>query len=496
MPGKYIVALDAGTTSSRAILVDEHGKIIDKTQNEFSQYFPIPGWVEHDPREIWESQLKAYKELLTSRNLDPTEIHAIGITNQRETVILWDRESGEPVHRAIVWQDRRTADLCEDLKSKGHEATFRDKTGLIVDAYFSGTKIKWILDKHPEIRESAESGNIMFGTVDSWLMYNLSGGKSHVTDITNASRTLLFNIHTQEWDNELLEILEIPPAILPEVLESSGLLAETDPELTGVSIPITGCAGDQQSALFGQLCLNKGMVKNTYGTGCFTILNTGDMAVISKNGLLSTIAWKINGKISYALEGSVFVAGALVQWLRDELKIIEKASDIEDLALSAKDNGGITLIPALSGLAAPYWDPYARGGIFGLTRGSNRAHIARAALEAIALRTMEVVNAMKEDSGVDIRELRVDGGASNNDLLMQIQSDLLEIKVTRPAETESTALGAAYLAGLGSGFWNGIEDLNGLWESERIFEPGTETDREKIIYYWKKGIEASRGWTE
>ncbi len=449
---QYILAIDAGTTSSRAIVFDKKGESIGIAQHEFPQYFPKEGWVEHDAIEIWETQLRAIKEVLGGRDISAQAIAAVGITNQRETVVLWDRKTGQPVHKAIVWQDRRTAFICEALKS--HTSTFYNKTGLVLDAYFSGTKIKWILDENPELRQAAEKGELAFGTVDSWLIWNLTDGTTHVTDVTNASRTLLFNIHTLEWDNELLSILDIPKSLLPDVVSCSEIVGVT--KLFGEEIPISGIAGDQQAALFGQMCINEGDVKNTYGTGCFCIMNTGQKAVASNNKMLTTIGYQLNGKITYALEGSIFTAGALVQWLRDQMQIISDASEIETLAKSVENNGGITFVPALSGLGAPYWDPEATGTIIGITRGTQKGHIARAALESIALRTRDIIVEMEKDAATTFKSLKVDGGASNNNLLMQIQADLLTTEVIRPQTTETTALGAAFFAGLAVGFWKNI----------------------------------------
>ena len=486
---KYILSLDAGTTSSRAILFDQKGKQQSISQHEFEQYFPKESWVEHDAIEIWNTQLKAIREVLSQPGIDPTAIAALGITNQRETTIIWDRVTGIPVHKAIVWQDRRTASICESLAT--HQQTFLDKTGLVLDAYFSGTKIQWILDSDPSLRQRAETGELAFGTVDSWLIWNLTGGQTHVTDVTNASRTLLFNIHSLEWDTELLTLLDVPKALLPKVVSSSEVVGTTAKAILGLEIPISGIAGDQQAALFGQLCLAPGDVKNTYGTGCFCIMNTGDKAVVSKNKMLTTIAWQYNGKVSYALEGSVFVAGALVQWLRDQLQMIPSAEAIEALAESVDDNGGVTVIPALSGLGAPYWEPQATGAIMGITRGTKKGHIARAALEAIALRTRDIIIEMQKDAGVHFDSLKVDGGASNNNLLMQIQSNLLEKQVVRPQTTETTALGAAFFAGLAVGFWKNEQELQEIWVSDRVFDPTPNPSNHKTISLWDKRIQNS-----
>lgn len=481
---QYILAIDAGTTSSRAIVFDKKGESIGIAQHEFPQYFPKEGWVEHDAIEIWETQLRAIKEVLGGRDISAQAIAAVGITNQRETVVLWDRKTGQPVHKAIVWQDRRTAFICEALKS--HTSTFYNKTGLVLDAYFSGTKIKWILDENPELRQAAEKGELAFGTVDSWLIWNLTDGTTHLTDVTNASRTLLFNIHTLEWDNELLSILDIPKSLLPDVVSCSEIVGVT--KLFGEEIPISGIAGDQQAALFGQMCINEGDVKNTYGTGCFCIMNTGQKAVASNNKMLTTIGYQLNGKITYALEGSIFTAGALVQWLRDQMQIISDASEIETLAKSVENNGGITFVPALSGLGAPYWDPEATGTIIGITRGTQKGHIARAALESIALRTRDIIVEMEKDAATTFKSLKVDGGASNNNLLMQIQADLLTTEVIRPQTTETTALGAAFFAGLAVGFWKNIEELEKIWKKDMSFSPSNSSQKERILHQWNARV--------
>jgi glycerol kinase len=485
---KYILAIDAGTTSSRAIIFDHKGNTKGIAQYEFTQYFPKESWVEHDGMEIWETQLKAINEVLESSKIKAEEIHAMGITNQRETTLIWDRKTGKPVYKAIVWQDRRTSGICEKLKSEGKEKQFYEKTGLILDAYFSGTKIKWILDQDPKIRKAAEQGKLAFGTIDSWLIWNLTKGQVHVTDVTNASRTLLFNIHTLQWDDELLETLDIPKALLPKVVSSSEKIGETDPSLFGNNIPIAGIAGDQQAALFGQMCISPGDVKNTYGTGCFCIMNTGATPVISKNKMLTTIGYQINGKVNYALEGSVFVAGALVQWLRDQLGMIGDASEIEALAQTVDNNGGVTFIPALAGLGAPYWDPHATGSILGITRGTQKGHIARAAIEAIALRVREIVIEMQKDANTTFKSLKVDGGASNNNLLMQIQANLLEADVIRPQTTETTAIGAAFFAGLATGYWESIESLAEIWSIDQIFSPDSNLSNKKTIDLWNNRI--------
>ena len=481
----YILAVDAGTTSSRAIIFNRNAEIIEIAQFEFNQIFPKEGWVEHDPMEIWDTQLKAIKEVIQKSKIDINEIDSIGITNQRETTVIWEKETGKPVYNAIVWQDRRTASFCDQLVKDNKSELIQNKTGLVIDAYFSGTKIKWILDNNVKIREQANRGELIFGTIDTWLIWNLSKGKYHITDPSNASRTLLYNIKNDTWDEELLKIFDVPKGILPKVVDSSSVSAYVDQEILGRNIPITGIAGDQQSALFGQLCVNPGDVKNTYGTGCFCMMNTGKSSVKSENKMLSTIAWRINGKLTYALEGSVFVAGALIQWLRDKLGIIKEAYEVENLANTVSDNGGITFIPALSGLAAPYWDPYAQGTIFGISRGTENGHIARAALESIALRTRDIIIEMQKDAGIKFTNLKVDGGASNNNLLMQIQSDLLQTNVVRPKITETTALGVAFLAGLATGFWTDISDLNNLWTKDKSFTPNSENDSSQIIDLWE-----------
>ncbi len=484
----YILSLDAGTTSSRSIIFDHKGQTKGLAQYEFTQYFPKESWVEHDGVEIWETQLKAIKEALTNAQIKPEQIQAMGITNQRETTLIWDRNTGKPVYKAIVWQDRRTAHICEELKREGKEKQFYEKTGLLLDAYFSGTKIKWILDQDPKLRTAAENGSLAFGTVDSWLIWNLTQGKVHVTDVTNASRTLLFNIHTLQWDDELLNTLDIPKALLPEVVSCSEKVGVSDPSLFGHPIPIAGIAGDQQAALFGQMCTTAGDVKNTYGTGCFCIMNTGASPVISKNKMLTTIGYQINGTVSYALEGSVFIAGAVVQWLRDQLGIISDSSEIEALAQTVEDNGGVTFIPALAGLGAPYWDAQATGSILGITRGTKKGHIARAALEAIALRVMEIVTEMQKDAHTQFESLKVDGGASTNNLLMQIQADVLKTEVIRPQTTETTALGAAFFAGLATGYWDSVDSLKTIWAFDQKFVPQPSSQTEKTIALWKNRI--------
>ena len=484
----YVLSLDAGTTSSRAILFDQKGNLIAIAQQEFTQIFPKKGWVEHNPNEIWETQVSSVKKVLSMADISPEQIDSIGITNQRETTIIWDRATGIPVFNAIVWQDRRTAKICEGIISQGKSDIFTQKTGLVVDAYFSATKIKWILDQDPELRDRAHDGELAFGTVDSWLIWNLTGGATHVTDATNASRTMIYNIHEHKWDQELLDLLEIPNTLLPNVTNSSEIVGNTDPSILGTSIRIAGIAGDQQAALFGQLCLQPGDVKNTYGTGCFCIMNTGEQAVISKNNMLTTIAWQINNEVTYAIEGSVFTAGALVQWLRDQLQMITTSDDIEALAESVSDNGGVTFVPALAGLGAPYWDPHATGSIMGITRGTNKGHIARAALEAIALRSMDIIIEMQKDAGIDFKSVKVDGGASNNNLLMQIQADFINANVIRPKVTETTALGAAFLAGLATGFWSSVDVLKDLWGEDQFFKPFVSQQTKKTISLWEDRV--------
>ena len=484
----YVLSLDAGTTSSRAILFDQKGNQIAMAQQEFTQIFPKKGWVEHNPNEIWETQVNAVKKVLSKADISPEQVDSIGITNQRETTIIWDRATGIPVFNAIVWQDRRTAKICEGIVSQGKSNIFTQKTGLVVDAYFSATKIKWILDQDPALRDRANDGELAFGTVDSWLIWNLTGGTTHVTDATNASRTMIYNIHEHQWDQELLDLLEIPNTLLPNVTNSSEIVGNTDPSILGTSIRIAGIAGDQHAALFGQLCLQPGDVKNTYGTGCFCIMNTGKQAVISKNNMLTTIAWQINNEVTYAIEGSVFTAGALVQWLRDQLQMITTSDDIEALAESVSDNGGVTFIPALAGLGAPYWDPHATGSIMGITRGTNKGHIARAALEAIALRSMDIIIEMQKDAGIDFKSVKVDGGASNNNLLMQIQADFINANVIRPKVTETTAMGAAFLAGLATGFWSSVDALKDLWGEDQCFKPLVSQQTKKTISLWEDRV--------
>ena len=485
---KYILAIDAGTTSSRAILFDKKGTQIATSQFEFTQIFPKESWVEHDPIEIWETQLKAIKDVVNLAKIGFNEIDSIGITNQRETTVVWNKKTGKPVYNAIVWQDRRTAFICDELNDSGKANIFYDKTGLLLDAYFSGTKIKWILDSDPKIKQAASDGELLFGTIDTWLIWNLTNRTIHATDCTNASRTLLFNIHTLKWDDELLEILKIPNTVLPKVFDSSEKIGCTHSDILGKEIPICGIAGDQQAALFGQMCIEPGDVKNTYGTGCFCMMNTGNIPVKSSNRMLTTIGWKIGDETVYALEGSVFIAGAIVQWLRDQLNIINDASEIENLANSVEDNGGVTFISALAGLGAPYWNPNATGAIMGITRGTQKGHIARAALEAIALRSREIIIEMQKDSGTKFRKLKVDGGASNNNLLMQIQSNLLQTQVIRPKITETTALGVAFFAGLASGFWNSIDEIKGIWEIDKKFDPQVLEKDKIVISNWEARI--------
>lgn len=494
---EYILALDQGTTSSRAIIFDHNGQIKSMAQREFKQIFPQSGWVEHDPNEIWSTQASVAAEATVKIGINGTNIKAIGITNQRETTIVWDRATGEPIYNAIVWQDRRTAAFCDQLKAAGKEELVRSKTGLVIDSYFSGTKIKWILDHVKGAREKANAGELAFGTVDSWLVWKFTRGRVHVTDITNASRTMLFNIRIQQWDDELLALLDIPKSMLPEVKQSSEIYGETATTIFASKIPIAGIAGDQHAALFGQMCIEKAMVKNTYGTGCFMLMNIGKDFIASKNNLLTTVAWKINGEIQYAFEGSIFIAGAAVQWLRDGLGIIQTSADVERLALSVEDTQGVYFVPAFAGLGAPYWKPDVRGTMVGLSRGTNRGHIARATIESIAYQTMDVLKAMEADAGMEIKELRVDGGATANDLLMQFQADLLNCKVIRPTVVETTALGAAYLAGLAVGYWKNVEEIQQLWQSEKAFIPGGDkTAISKGIKGWKRAIHAAQSWND
>jgi glycerol kinase len=488
----YILSIDQGTTSSRSILFDKIGTVVATAQREFTQIFPVPGWVEHDANEIWATQLATIKEVLETAKVAATDIAAIGITNQRETTVVWDRNTAEPIYNAIVWQDRRTAAFCDELKATGIDKLIQQKTGLVVDAYFSGTKIKWILDNVAGARDKAAKGELCFGTVDTWLLWKLTNGQIHATDVSNASRTMLCNIETCQWDGELERIFDIPGNMLPQILGSSEVYGHTTLLDGKTSVPIAGIAGDQQAALFGQICTQPGMVKNTYGTGCFMLMNTGEKRIASQNNLLTTVAWKINGITHYALEGSVFIAGAVVQWLRDGLGIIKTSAEVEELAMKVDTNDGVYVVPAFAGLGAPYWNQHARGTITGLTRGSTSAHIARAAIESIAYQTMDVLKAMEADSGISIKELRVDGGATKNDLLMQFQSDVLNTKVVRPIVTETTALGAAYLAGLAVGFWKSIEELQQQWQVEKIFESGmTEEKRNELTSGWHTAINAA-----
>ncbi len=492
---KYVLALDQGTTSSRAILFDRDARVIGVAQKEFTQYFPRPGWVEHDALEIWETQIGVARDVLQSTGAKAEEVAAIGITNQRETTVIWDRETGKPIHHAIVWQDRRTASICDALKERGLEEQVRRQTGLVIDAYFSATKIKWLLEHVDGTGEKSKSGKLLFGTIDSWLIWNLTGGRNHVTDVTNASRTMLFNIHSLDWSDDLLSELEIPQSLLPQVKGSSEILGYTDESFfDGVRIPISGVAGDQQAALFGQGCLEKGMAKNTYGTGCFMLMNTGSKAVTSSNGLLTTIAWGMDGRVDYALEGSVFIAGAAIQWLRDGLHIINSSEESEYYASKVDDADGVYVVPAFTGLGAPYWDMYARGAVFGLTRGTTREHLIRATLDSLAYQSKDVLEAMEQDAGVPLKTLKVDGGASANQVLMQFQSDILNVKVERPAVIETTALGAALLAGLAAGFWDHgrIAELN---PPDAVFQPrmGEET-REKLYHGWKEAVKRTFNW--
>jgi len=494
---KYILALDQGTTSSRAIIFDKKGNIISSAQKEFTQYFPKPGWVEHDPSEIWSTQAGVAIESITKKGFHVENIEAVGITNQRETVVVWDKKTGTPVYNAIVWQDKRTADYCDELKKQGKEKLIREKTGLVIDSYFSGTKVKWILDNVDGARKKAEAGELILGTIDTWLIWNLTKGNQHVTDVTNASRTLLFNINTMDWDDELLELFSIPKSMLPQVKQSSEIYGHTQSIFYDSHIPISGIAGDQQAALFGQMCTKPGMVKNTYGTGCFMLMNIGEKPIASKHNLLTTVAWKINGKTHYAFEGSVFVAGAVVQWLRDSLKIIRTSADVENLASSVENSDGVYFVPAFVGLGAPHWNQHAQGTIFGLTRGSTDAHIARAAIESIGYQTMDILKAMESDSGISIKELRVDGGASVNNMLMQFQADVLNTSVVRPKIVETTAMGAAFLAGLAVGYWKSHEEIQQIWQTDQRFNPTNErTVIKKDIKGWYKAIDALEYWTK
>jgi len=497
MPSNYILALDQGTTSSRSIVFDHKGNIVSVAQKEFRQIFPQPGWVEHDPEEIWSTQFGTMAEAVAKAGIKMNQIAAIGITNQRETTVVWDRKTGKPVYNAIVWQDRRTASYCDTLKKENLSPFLKDKTGLVIDAYFSGTKLKWILDNVPGARTKAENGDLAFGTIDSWLVWKMTNGAVHVTDVSNASRTLLLNIHTGKWDPELLRLFTIPDSLLPDVKPSSKIYGVTGNIIPDSRIPIGGIAGDQQAALFGQMCTRPGMVKNTYGTGCFMLMNTGEKVIPSKNNLLTTIAWQIGERTEYALEGSVFIAGAVVQWLRDELKIIRHSKDIESLAAQVKDSGGVYVVPAFAGLGAPYWNQHARGSIFGLTRGSSNSHLAKAALDSIAYQTYDVLKAMEADAGISITELRVDGGATVNNNLLQFQSDILNTRVVRPKVTETTALGAAYLAGLAVGYWNNVEEIQQQWQEDKEFSPGMgDEKRKELISGWLKAVKATISWAE
>ncbi|MEX0844553.1 MAG: glycerol kinase GlpK [Balneolaceae bacterium] len=495
---QYILALDQGTTSSRAMLFNKKGEIVSVAQKEFRQIYPKPGWVEHDAQEIWSSQAGVAAEAVASAGINGKALSAIGITNQRETTVVWDRKSGKPVYNAIVWQDRRTSDYCDSLKEEGHAEMIQEKTGLIVDSYFSGTKVKWILDNVEGAREKADKGELAFGTIDSWIIWNFTQGELHITDVTNASRTMLFNINTMEWDDKLLELMDIPKSMLPEVRQSSEEYGRTKTTLFASKVPIAGIAGDQQAALFGQMCTESGMVKNTYGTGCFMLMNIGDKPVKSENNLLTTVAWKINGKTKYALEGSVFIGGAVVQWLRDEMSIIQEAKDIEYFANKVEDSDGVYLVPAFAGLGAPHWRQHARGIMVGITRGTNRAHLARAAQDSIAYQVLDLLNAMQADSGIEVKELRVDGGATVNDTLMQFQSDLLgEVPVIRPVITETTALGAAYLAGLAVGYWDDIEEIRKLWKVDKKFDQQMEPAKVKeLTKGWQRAVNAAITWAD
>ncbi len=494
---KYIMSFDAGTTSNRAILFDETGQIMSVAQKEFRQYYPKPGWVEHDAGEIWTTMLEVARQAMANIGATAADIAAIGITNQRETVVVWDRKTGEPVMRAIVWQCRRTAEYADLLKSEGYVDMIREKTGLVIDAYFSATKLRWILEQVPGARERAERGELLFGTIDTFLMWKLSGGKIHATDYSNASRTILFNIRTLRWDDEILKLLDIPACMLPEVKPSSGLFGNTDPQILGGPIPIAGVAGDQQAALFGQTCFEKGEAKNTYGTGCFLLMNTGGTPVYSDNGLVTTIAWGIGDEVTYALEGSIFVAGAALQWLRDEMRLIDSAPDSEYMATKVKDTNGCYVVPAFAGLGAPHWDQYARGTIVGLTRGCNKYHIIRATLDSLAYQVNDVLKAMRADSGLPLASLKVDGGASANNYLMQMQSDISDAPVLRPTCVETTAMGAAYLAGLAVGYWKNREDILKNWQVDRTFRPGISAEkREKLLSGWNRAVKCAYGWAK
>jgi len=494
---KYILAFDQGTTSSRAILFDHAGQPVGVAQQEFGQILPKPGEVEHDANEIWQTQLAVAQQVVREAKIEPTDIAAIGVTNQRETTVLWDRETGEPIHNAIVWQSRVTAKICQQLKADGHEEAFRQKTGLVVDAYFSGTKIKHLLDMHPGARERAERGELLFGTIDTWLIWNLTGGRVHMTDPSNASRTLIYNIHDCEWEQQLLDILDIPRELLPEVRDNSEVYGECDESLFGATIPVASAVGDQQAATFGQACFDVGSVKNTYGTGCFMLMNTGADPITSNNQLLTTIGWRLGGKVTYCLEGSVFIAGAVVQWLRDGLGIIESSSDVEKLAGTVEDNGGIYFVPALVGLGAPHWDSDARGSVFGITRGTTAGHLARAAVESMAFQSRDLLLAMEKDAGVELTELKVDGGAAANDTLMQFQADLLDATVRRPKIFETTALGAAYLAGLAVGFWKDMDEVAECWALDREFKSQMASEqRDELCRNWNRAVERTLGWVQ
>ncbi len=496
MSKDYILSIDQGTTSSRAVLLNHKGEIFETAQQEFQQFFPKPGWVEHDANEIWTSVLACIAEVLRKSDIDPSQIAGIGITNQRETTVVWDRNTGKPIYKAIVWQSRQTDGICNDLKEQGLNELFRKKTGLLIDAYFSGTKVKWILDNVEGAREKADNGDLMFGTIDSWLVYKLSGGKTHITDYSNASRTLMYNIYDLEWDQELLDILTVPKSMLPEVRQSSEVYANTiDYHFFGHEVPIAGIAGDQQAALFGQACFEKGMAKNTYGTGCFMLMNTGEEGVVSEHGLLTTLAWGVDGKVEYALEGSIFVAGSAIQWLRDGLQVIENAPESEDYAMQVDSTEGVYMVPAFVGLGTPYWDTDARGAVFGLTRGTTKAHFIRATLEALAYQTKDVVDVMIEDAGIELKTLRVDGGAVGNDLLMQFQSDILDVPVERPVVQETTALGAAYLAGLAVGFWKDKEEISKQWQIDKTFTRDMPNEKSQELYEgWKNAVTATRSF--
>ncbi|WP_397596246.1 glycerol kinase GlpK [Silanimonas sp.] len=498
MDKRYVLALDQGTTSSRAILFDRAANVVAVAQQPFAQIYPQPGWVEHDPVALWETQIGVARAVLDKAGVRADEVAAIGLTNQRETTLVWERDTGRPLGNAIVWQCRRTAGLCDALKARGFEPHVRERTGLVIDAYFSATKLQWVLDQHPGARERARRGELLFGTVDTWLLWKLTGGRVHATEVSNASRTMLFDIDRLCWDETLLDALDIPAAMLPEVRPSSGVFGQTEAGLfDGVAIPIAGCAGDQQAALFGQSCLEPGMVKSTYGTGCFMLMNTGAKRVPSKHGLLTTVAWGFDGRVDYALEGSIFVAGAAMQWLRDELRVLDRVEDSEALAQSVPDSGGVVVVPAFVGLGAPHWDMYARGTVLGLTRGSNRAHLVRATLESIALQALDVLAAMQEDAGIALSMLKVDGGAAANGFLMQFQADVLGVPVERPVVNETTAMGAAFLAGLAVGFWRDTAEIAALWQRDRRFEPAMAVgQRERIVAGWRRAVQRSRAWIE